>query len=113
MFSAGQQHGSVYWSQDSEHALQNLPESKVLEAKLHHTFSSPNWQAASTTSQCELFDRQLRVEFQSAIHNGRKAHHVRPFCISDPQTNAPCSSGSGVLGTARHRRIDPPFVSVL
>ena len=77
---AGQQHGSVYWSQDGEHALQNLHEGKSLEAQLHHAFSfpySPNWQDASTSSQCDLFDRHLGDEVQLAIHTGSKAHHVR------------------------------------
>ena len=77
---AGQQHGSVYWSQDGEHALQNLHKGKPLEGQLHHAFSypySPNWQDASTQSQCDSFDRHLGDELQLAIHTGSKAHHVR------------------------------------
>ena len=89
---AGQQHGSVYWSQDGEHALQNLHEGKSLEAQLYHAFSypySPNWQDASTSSQCELFDQHLGDELQLAIHTGSKAHHVSHPCSSSPQNDAP------------------------
>ena len=97
---AGQQHGSVYWSQDGEHALQNLHEGKSLEAQLHHAFSypySPNWQDASTSSQCELFDQHLGDELQLAIHTGSKAHHVRNPYTSGPQNDAPLSVGRGYL----------------
>ncbi|KAF6240439.1 hypothetical protein HO173_001107 [Letharia columbiana] len=75
---AGQQHGSVYWSEDGEHALQNLHEGKSLEAQLHHAFSypySPNWQDSSTQKQCDSFDRHLGDEVQLALHTGSKAHH--------------------------------------
>ena len=77
---AGQQHGSVYWSRDAEHALQNLQEGESLEGQLHHAFSypySPNWQDASTQAQCDMFDRHLGDEHQLATHTGSKAHHVR------------------------------------
>lgn len=97
---AGQQHGSVYWSRDGEHALQNLHEGKSLEAQLHHAFSypySPNWQDASTSSQCELFDQHLGDELQLAIHTGSKAHHVRIPCTSGPHNVAPFSFGCGYL----------------
>lgn len=77
---AGQQHGSVYWSHDGEHALRNLHQGKSLEAQLHHAFSypySPNWQDSSTQKECDLFDRHLGDENQLAKHTGSKAHHVR------------------------------------
>ena len=93
---AGQQHGSVYWSQDGERALQNLQKGKSLEDQLYHAFSypySPNWQDASTSSQCELFDQHLGDELQLAIHTGSKAHHVRHPCTSGPQYDAPFSFG--------------------
>ena len=89
---AGQRHGSVYWSRDGEYALQNLDEGKSLEAQLQHAFSYPyslNWQDASTSRQCEAFDRQLGDEHQLAIHTGSKAHHVRSLCSLDPQDDAP------------------------
>lgn len=48
---AAMQHGSVFWSQIGEEALQQLDESKSLECQLDQAFSypfSPNWQDAST-----------------------------------------------------------------
>lgn len=76
---AGQQHGSVYWNQEGEHALSNLNKDKTLESQLDHAFSypySPNWQDASTQEQCNLFDRHLGDETQLAMDTGSKAHHV-------------------------------------
>ena len=76
---AGQQHGSVYWSQEGEHALSNLNKDETLESQLDHAFSypySPNWQDASTQEQCDLFDRHLGDETQLAMNTGSKAHHV-------------------------------------
>ena len=83
---AGQQHGSVYWSRDGEHALENLHGGKPLEAQLRNAFSypySPNWQDASTSCQCESFDRHLENDIRLAIHTGSKAHHVRNLCTPD------------------------------
>lgn len=89
---AGQQHGSVYWTQDGEHALRNLHKGKSLEAQLQHAFSypySPNWQDSSTQTQCDLFDRHLGGESQLAIHTGSKAHHVRRILF--PRSVEDCS----------------------
>ena len=76
---AGQQHGSVYWNKDGEHALSNLNKDNTLESQLDHAFSypySPNWQDASTQEQCDTFDRHLGDETKLAIDTGSKAHHV-------------------------------------
>ena len=76
---AGQQHGSVYWSQEGEHDLNDLNKDKTLESQLEHAFSypySPNWQDASTQKQCDMFDRHLGNETQLAVNTGSKAHHV-------------------------------------
>jgi len=76
---AGQQHGSVYWSREGEHALENLDEAHTLEAQLDHAFSypfSPNWQDASTQQECDSFDHHLGDENALAITTGSKAHHV-------------------------------------
>lgn len=76
---AGMQHGSVYWSQKGEQALESLDSSKSLEAQLREAFShpySPNWQDASTQSQCDEFDKHLGDETQLAVITGSKAHHV-------------------------------------
>ena len=77
---AGQQHGSVYWSAVGEQALQNLDVESTLEDQLEKAFShpfSPNWQDASTQSECETFDAALGGPQQLADVTGSKAHHVR------------------------------------
>ena len=76
---AGQQHGSVYWNQEGEHALARLDKGGTLEAQLKYAFSypfSPNWQDASTQQQCDIFDHHLGNETELAINTGSKAHHV-------------------------------------
>ncbi|MCJ1382805.1 hypothetical protein MMC17_005918 [Xylographa soralifera] len=75
---AGQQHGSVYWTEAGEHALQGLDSSKNLTAQLDHAFShpfSPNWQDASTQAECDAFDAELGGQQQLADVTGSKAHH--------------------------------------
>ncbi|MCJ1394940.1 hypothetical protein MMC18_007821 [Xylographa bjoerkii] len=75
---AGQQHGSVYWSEAGEHALQSLDSSKSLAAQLDHAFShpfSPNWQDASTQTECDAFDAELGGQQQLADVTGSSAHH--------------------------------------
>ena len=77
---AGQQHGSVYWSEDGEELLRNLAWDKSLEDQLQSAFShpfSPNWQDASTQKECDKFDAVLGGEAALARHTGSKAHHVR------------------------------------
>ena len=77
---AGQQHGSVYWSSDGEQALEKLNPDKSLEEALGAAFSypfSPNWQDASTQTECDEFDRALGSEDALAWATGSKAHHVR------------------------------------
>ena len=76
---AGMQHGSIYWSQKGEDALQSLDSSKSLEEQLSQAFShpySPNWQDASTQKQCDDFDACLGDETKLALITGSKAHHV-------------------------------------
>ena len=76
---AGQQHGSVYWSKAGEHALQSLDSSKSLASQLDHAFShpfSPNWQDASTQTECDAFDAELGGQQHLADVTGSKAHHV-------------------------------------
>lgn len=77
---AGMQHGSVYWSEAGEHALNNLDKDQGLEGQLGHAFShpySPNWQDASTQKECDAFDSYLGDELKLAVNTGSKAHHVR------------------------------------
>lgn len=76
---AGMQHGSVYWNQQGERTLESLDSSQSLEDQLCEAFShpySPNWQDASTQSQCDEFDRHMGDEAQLALITGSKAHHV-------------------------------------
>lgn len=77
---AGQQHGSVYWSQEAESMLQNLDPGKSLEEQLPPAFShpfSPNWQDSSTQKECDEFDAILGGPEELAQATGSKAHHVR------------------------------------
>ena len=78
---AGQQHGSVYWSEDAETLLNGLDAGKTLEEQLRSTaFSypySPNWQDSSTGRECAEFDAYLSGgEHELARVTGSKAHHV-------------------------------------
>ena len=75
---AGQQHGSVYWSAEGERDLARLDPTKTLAANLVHAFShpySPNWQDASSQSECDAFDGLLGSEEELANRTGSKAHH--------------------------------------
>ena len=83
---AGQQHGSVYWSEKGEYALRNLDKDKSLEEQLDHAFShpfSPNWQDASTQKECDAFDEELGNAEQLALCTGSKAHHVSCWIYTD------------------------------
>jgi xylulokinase len=76
---AGQQHGSVYWSLDAEARLRALEKDKSLEEQLSEAFShpfSPNWQDASTQTECDEFDALLGGPEVLAEVTGSKAHHV-------------------------------------
>jgi xylulokinase len=77
---AGQQHGSVYWSQSGEYLLSNLKADRTLVEQLSpngftHPWS-PNWQDASTQVECDDFDAKLGGEINLALITGSKAHHV-------------------------------------
>lgn len=77
---AGMQHGSIYWSEEGDRALQELDPRRGLEAQLESAFSwpySPNWQDASTQKECNEFDAFLGDESKLAANTGSKAHHVR------------------------------------
>jgi xylulokinase len=78
---AGQQHGSVYWSNAGEKILGALKPSETIVDQLSTTgFAhpwSPNWQDASTQKQCDDFDAALGGEEKLAQITGSKAHHVR------------------------------------
>lgn len=77
--AAGQQHGSVYWSQRAEKILDSLDKTRALQEQLNEAFShpySPNWQDASPQKECDEFDKHLGNEEALAETTGSKAHHV-------------------------------------
>jgi xylulokinase len=78
---AGQQHGSVFWSQAGEELLGNLnPKEGLVDQLSPKGFAhawSPNWQDASTQNECDEFDAALGGEEELARVTGSKAHHVR------------------------------------
>ncbi len=86
---AGQQHGSVFWSQAGEELLANLdPGGRIVNQLSPKGFAhiwSPNWQDASTQKECDNFDAALGGEEELARITGSKAHHVR--CI--PSSSLP------------------------
>lgn len=76
---AGQQHGSVYWSENGEKVLSTLKSDQRLVDQLESAFSwkySPNWQDASTQKECDKFDVELGSPEQLAQATGSGAHHV-------------------------------------
>ncbi|KAI4260084.1 MAG: hypothetical protein LQ352_000463 [Teloschistes flavicans] len=84
---AGMQHGSIYWSEQGERALENLDCSASLQEQLANAFShpySPNWQDASTQEQCDAFDQCLGDESRLAQVTGSKAHHILRFRTKYP-----------------------------
>jgi len=86
MSGAGMQHGTVFWSADAEHLLNNLDSSKTLVEQMEpgskgerkgafaHPMS-PNWQDASTQKQCDAFDARMGDAHMLAEVTGSKAHH--------------------------------------
>jgi len=78
---AGQQHGSVFWSQAGAELLANLdPRGKLVDQLSPKGFAhawSPNWQDSSTQRECDEFDAALGGEEELARVTGSKAHHVR------------------------------------
>jgi xylulokinase len=80
---ACQQHGSVYWARAGEEVLAKLDPKKGLvdqlkEGAFTHPFS-PNWQDASTQTECDAFDVELGSPEHLATVTGSKAHHVSSF----------------------------------
>ncbi|KAI9281146.1 hypothetical protein BY458DRAFT_450671 [Sporodiniella umbellata] len=74
---AGQQHGSVYWSQQGIHALENLDANKSLEDQLRHAFAieqSPIWQDSSTTKECRTLEQHVGGAEALAKLTGSKAY---------------------------------------
>lgn len=81
-----QQHGSVFWSEEGERALQALntvpatgADNDNLLERLRGAFAyqyGPNWQDHSTQAECDLFDAHLGGAHKLAEATGSAAHHV-------------------------------------
>jgi xylulokinase len=88
---AGMQHGTVFWGNKAEELLagldggsgkslreqlgSGLDKGSVEGSAFSHAYS-PNWQDASTQSQCEKFDEKLGGGEKLADGTGSSAHHV-------------------------------------
>ncbi|CAJ0911610.1 15979_t:CDS:2 [Entrophospora sp. SA101] len=62
MSGAAQQHGSVYWSENSLGILENLNPTEILVSQFINAFSipdSPTWQDSSTTEQCKNLEKLI------------------------------------------------------
>lgn len=79
MSGAGQQHGSVFWNAEGEKLLGTLKKEEALVMQLERGFAhpwSPNWQDASTQSECEAFELKAGGPEKLAEITGSRAHHV-------------------------------------
>jgi xylulokinase len=76
---SGQQHGSVWWSDQAEQLLKELDSGKPLVDQLAKALSrewAPNWQDQSTQKECDAFDAALGDRQDLAQSTGSGAHHV-------------------------------------
>ncbi|KAI8337471.1 hypothetical protein BC941DRAFT_334879, partial [Chlamydoabsidia padenii] len=74
---AGQQHGSVYWSEQGTQQLQQLDSTRTLKDQLDHAFSidqSPIWQDSSTSKQCRELEASVGGPEALARLTGSKAY---------------------------------------
>ena len=75
---SGQQHGSVYWSHEAGHLLANLDPAVPLVSQLADALASPespNWQDASTATECQEIEDCVGGPENLARITGSKAHH--------------------------------------
>ncbi|ORY80016.1 hypothetical protein BCR37DRAFT_403210 [Protomyces lactucae-debilis] len=76
---SGQQHGSVWWSDQAESKLASLQHDKSLVEQLvpaSFTYDlSPNWQDASTQAECDELEACVGGANRLAEITGSKAHH--------------------------------------
>ncbi|CCG21822.1 Xks1 xylulokinase [Candida orthopsilosis Co 90-125] len=73
---SGQQHGSVYWSQEANNLLKHLNPDSNLSEQLKKAFSwemSPNWQDHSTLPEAKAFHDAVGKESLAKI-TGSRAH---------------------------------------
>lgn len=76
---SGQQHGSIYWSSSAESILEKVtPARSLVEQLSPEAFAydlSPNWQDASTQTECEQIEACVGGADALAQLTGSKAHH--------------------------------------
>jgi len=74
---SGQQHGSVYWKNQSAGLLSHLSPSKRLTEQMQHAFStdhSPIWMDSSTTDLCRELEASLGGAAKVADITGSRAY---------------------------------------
>lgn len=76
---SGQQHGSIYWSTSASDILGNLDGERSLADQLGQDALayelSPNWQDASTQTECDEIEACVGGAAELAGITGSKAHH--------------------------------------
>jgi xylulokinase len=75
---SGQQHGSVWWSEQAEGLLAGMNAGKPLVDQLGPALArewAPNWQDQSTQKECDAFDAALGDRQKLAQSTGSGAHH--------------------------------------
>lgn len=75
---SGQQHGSVYWSQEAPGLLKKLNASTPLAKQLESAFTfpmSPNWQDHSTGEEIKVFEQTVGGPAKLAELTGSRAHY--------------------------------------
>lgn len=74
---AGQQHGSVYWSQGANGSLKNLKSEFELKDQLKDVFTladSPVWMDSSTSKQCQQLEQSFGGAQSLADTTGSRAY---------------------------------------
>ncbi|EIN09559.1 actin-like ATPase domain-containing protein [Punctularia strigosozonata HHB-11173 SS5] len=96
----GQQHGSVYWSQDAEHALASLDATAPLTQLSPGAFSLPDapiWQDSSTTRECRELEEAVGGPQALADLTGSRAYErftgtqIKKIRRTDPEAYAATS----------------------
>lgn len=75
---SGQQHGSVYWSNNAPTLMQDLNTDSPLSEQLKDAFTfenSPNWQDHSTGEEIKTFEEAVGGSDQLADITGSRAHY--------------------------------------
>jgi xylulokinase len=92
--AAGQQHASVYWSQQATSLLANMDATKSIASQLQNAFSRatiPNWQDSSTLSECHRLEESVGGAERLANLTGSRAHtrftgpQIMRFMATEPE----------------------------